>query len=70
MFQKTFRAAAAAAVTFAAGVAAVWLSGLTAPFERALADFLVPDSEVAVSEAPLVGREEADTEEVYSVVVR
>jgi hypothetical protein len=70
MPQKSFRAAAAAA-TFLLGLAAVWLSGALAPLETGLADWLVPDSEeVSVPAAPLVSREESDTAEVYSVVVR
>jgi hypothetical protein len=72
MPHKTFRAAAAA-TTFLLGLAAAWLAGVLPPVEIELARRLVPDSEeveVSVPAAPLLSREESDTQEVYSAVVR
>lgn len=60
----------AAAAAFAFGIAAVWLAGLTAPLEAAVADWLVPAYEISVPAAPLLDPEEADTQEVYAAVLR
>jgi hypothetical protein len=67
--QKTLRAAAATS-TLLLGLAAVWFVGLFASLEARLAELLVPESEMTLPAAPPVSREESDTAEVYSVVVR
>jgi hypothetical protein len=69
---RAFRVAVAAAA-FLAGLAAVWLSGLGARVETALADRLSPSADVSVVSVPappLVGREEDDTQAVYETLLR
>lgn len=62
--------AAAALFAFVAGLASVWLSGLSAPAEAWVADWLVPTSDISVPARPPVARELDDTQRVYETVLR
>ncbi|MET0648772.1 MAG: hypothetical protein ABW208_19335, partial [Pyrinomonadaceae bacterium] len=59
--------AAAAAFAFILGLAAVWLSGLTLKREAAVAEWLVPASDISV---PAVRVAEDDAQQVYRTVLQ
>ena len=65
----TFRTAAAA-FAFLLGLTLVWLSGLLAPAEAEVAEWLVPTSDINVPACTLVGPEEDDAQRVYATVLR
>jgi hypothetical protein len=62
--------AAAAAFAFLLGLASVWLSGLPAPAEERVAEWLVPTSGISVPAGPPAAREPNDTQKVYETVLR
>ena len=65
MPQVTLRAAAAF-VSFFAGLAAVWFTGLLAPAEERVAEWLVPTSGISVPAARVEGD---DAQQVYKTVL-
>lgn len=69
MPQVTLRAAVAF-VSFLVGLAAVWFSGLLAPAEEGVAEWLVPTSDISVPAHPLATHEGGDEQKVYETVLR
>lgn len=69
MPQVTLRAAAAL-LSFVVGLASVWLSGLSAPAEAWVAEWLVPTSDISAPAGPQAGREGDDAQKVYETILR
>jgi len=60
----------AAAFAFFVGLTSAWLSGLFAPAEARVAEWLVPASDLNAQVGPLVGPREEDTRKIYEAVLR